>query len=132
MWYGEPLMEDADLPAPQSRWEAIWPPQAMIAVALVGVNDTWKVVSLVAAVRSPWIRYWTAQEVAPKTVMTPRLAPGTALKLFAGIPGVIEPVEDGAGRAQRARSLETPDTPSIGLIGSCACPVNRVCDGSLM
>jgi hypothetical protein len=32
MWYGEPLMLVAELPVPQSCWEAMWPPQARTTV----------------------------------------------------------------------------------------------------
>src|SRR5437660_5804030 len=38
MWYGEPEIAPALLPAPQSIWEAMWPPQATRAVALVAVK----------------------------------------------------------------------------------------------
>jgi hypothetical protein len=40
MWYGEPEIEPAALPRPQSICEAMWPPQASSTVELVAVNVT--------------------------------------------------------------------------------------------
>ena len=39
MWYGEPLIEPAPFPMPQSTSEATWPPQAITAVEAVEVKS---------------------------------------------------------------------------------------------
>ncbi len=40
MWYGEPEIEPALLPTPQSICEAMWPPQASSTVEFVAVKVT--------------------------------------------------------------------------------------------
>src|SRR5262245_14710132 len=39
MWYGEPEMDTAELPAPQSARVAMWPPHARTGFATLAVNE---------------------------------------------------------------------------------------------
>ena len=41
MWYGEPEIEPAAFPAPQSDWVATCPPHASTIVSFVAVKTTW-------------------------------------------------------------------------------------------
>src|SRR5260221_851969 len=53
VWYGEPLIADAEFPAPQSVWLAMWPPNANSTLALVALNVMRMRLSDAATVRSP-------------------------------------------------------------------------------
>src|SRR5215813_12137400 len=121
VWYGAPLMALAECPAPQSLWLAMWPPQASTTVELVAVKLIDRPDEECSALKLPWLMY-IAPVIEPFHIVSARSPLDRALKLAAGMPATVEPVELGAGIEYVDGEPKLPASPASGSTVSAACP----------